>query len=143
MLVQIKGSRLFAGYFLEVFARSRTNACPDQRLKTFFLVFFIEVLARSRTNACPNQGLKIVCWFFFRSSCSVKNQCLFGSRAQDCLLVFFQKFLLGQKPMLVRIKGSRLFVGFFLEVLARSKTNACLDQGLKIICWFFSEVLFP
>jgi hypothetical protein len=55
---------------------------------------------------------------FFRSSYSVKNQCLSGSRAQDCLLVFFEKFLLGQELMFVRIKGSRLFAGFFLEVLA-------------------------
>jgi hypothetical protein len=26
---------------------------------------------------------------------------------------FFEKFLLGQEPMLVRIKGSRLFASFF------------------------------
>jgi hypothetical protein len=63
--------------------------------------------------------------------------------AQDCLLVFFEKFLLGQKPMLVRIKGSRLFAGFFSKVLTRSKTNACPDQGLKIVCWFFFYLFFP
>jgi len=63
------------------------------------------------------------------------------SSAQDSLLVFFQKLLLGQEPMLVQIKGSRLFAGFFSEVVARSKTNACLDQGLKILCSFFLEVV--
>jgi hypothetical protein len=43
--------------------------------------------------------------------------------------------------MLVQIKGSRLFTSFFLEVVARSITNACLDQVLKILCWFFSHKL--
>jgi hypothetical protein len=136
MLVRIKGSRLFAGSLKKVLVWSRTNARPNQGLK-IVCWFFKKIIVRSRTNACSDQGLKIVCWFFKKSSCSVKNQCLSESRAQDCLLVFFQKFLLGQKPMLVRIKGSRLFVGFFSEVLARSKTNACPDQGLKIVCWFF------
>jgi hypothetical protein len=41
--------------------------------------------------------------------------------------------------MLVQIKGSRLFAGFFSEVLARSRTNACLDQGLKTLRYFFSR----
>jgi hypothetical protein len=40
MLVQIKGSRLFARFFLEVVARSKTNACPNQRLKTLSSFFF-------------------------------------------------------------------------------------------------------
>jgi hypothetical protein len=34
MLVQIKGSRFFTHFLLEVVARSRTNACPNQVLKT-------------------------------------------------------------------------------------------------------------
>ncbi len=123
-------------FFLEVLARSRTNACPDPGLKTLCW-FFLEVLARSRTNGCRDQWLKIVCSFFLRSSCSVKNQWLSGSMAQDCLLVFFEKFLLGQKPMLVRIKGSRLFAGFFSKVLTRSRTNGCRDHRLKIVCSFF------
>jgi hypothetical protein len=79
------------------------------RAQDSLLVFFIEVFAWSKTNVCSDQGLKIVCWFFF------------------------QKFLFDQEPMLVRIKGSRLFAGFFLEVRVQSKTNACQNQGLKII----------
>jgi hypothetical protein len=85
MLVQIKRSRLFAGLFSEVVARSRTKACLDQGLKTlcwvcfqklllgqepmlvqikgsrFFARFFLEVVARSRTNAFPYQGFKTLC----------------------------------------------------------------------------------
>ncbi len=88
MLVRIKGSRLFVGFFSKVLARSRTNACPDQGLKIvcwfffnkFFLSqepmlvqikgsrlfagYFLEVFARSRTNACPDQRLKTFFWFF-------------------------------------------------------------------------------
>jgi hypothetical protein len=112
MVIGINGSRLFARFFLEVLARSRTNGCRDQ-------------------------WFKIVCSFFLRSFCLVKNQCLSGSRVQDCLLVFFQKFLLGQEPMVVGITGSRLFARFFLEVFARLRTNACPDQGFKIFYWFF------
>jgi hypothetical protein len=46
---------------------------------------------------------------------------------QDCLLVCFQKLLVGQEPMLVQIKWSRLFIGLFSEVVGRSITNACPD----------------
>ncbi len=68
MLVPIKGLRLFAR-------------------------FISKVLARSITNACVDQGLKTVCW------------------------VFFQKFLLSQEPMLLWIKGLRLFAIFFQKRL--------------------------
>ncbi len=99
---------------------------------------------------------------FFQKLLLGQYQCLSKSNAQDSLLVFFQKLLLGQEPMLVEIKGSRLFVGFsfqklllgqepilvhikgsklfvgfLLEVVARSGTNACQDQVLKTLCWFF------
>jgi len=47
---------------------------------------------------------------------------------------FFHKLLLGQEPMLVQIKRSRLFAGFFSKVVTRSRTNACLDQALKTLC---------
>jgi hypothetical protein len=66
--------------------------------------------------------------FCFISSCSVKNQCLSGSRAQNCLWFFFEKFLLGHEPMLVWIKGSRLFVGFFLRSSCSVK-NQCLSRS--------------
>jgi hypothetical protein len=62
----------------------------ESRAQDYLLDFFLKVLVRSKTNACLNQGLKIICWFFFRSSCLVKNQCLFKSRAQDFLFVFFR-----------------------------------------------------
>jgi len=69
MFVQIKGSRLFVGFFfLEVVARSITNACPNQGLK-IFCWFFLEVVARLGTNACRDQVLKNLCWFFFKSCC--------------------------------------------------------------------------
>ncbi len=48
------------GLFLEVVGRSRTNACPDQAVKTVCW-FFSEVVVRSRTNVCPDQGLKTLC----------------------------------------------------------------------------------
>ncbi len=116
MLVRIKGSRLFAG-------------------------FFWEVLARSRINVCSDQGLKIVCWFFFRSSCLVNNQCLFESRAQDCLLVFFWEVLARSRTNACRDQGFMIVCWFFFwEVLAQSRTNACPDQRLKIVCWFFLRI---
>ncbi len=77
-------------------------------------------------------------------------------------LVCFQKLLLGQEPMFVQIKWSRLFLlvffrrccqvknqhlsrlkaqdcllVFFLEVVVRLRTSACPDQMLKTLCWFF------
>jgi hypothetical protein len=88
MLVPIKGSRLFAGFF-EKFLLGQEPMLVRIKGSRLFAGFFLEVFVRSRTNACPHQGLKIVYWFFFRSFCSVKNQCLSGSRAQDYLLVFF------------------------------------------------------
>jgi hypothetical protein len=79
---------------------------------------FSKVVGRSRTNACPNQGLNTLCWFFF------------------------QKLLLGQEPMFVHIKCSRLFVGFFPKVVVRSGTNVCPDQVFKTFCWcFFPKVV--
>jgi hypothetical protein len=69
MLVEIKGSRLFAGFFSKVVARSITNACPDQGLKILCWFFISEVVARSGTNVCLDQGLKTFCWFFFTSCC--------------------------------------------------------------------------
>jgi hypothetical protein len=36
MLVQIKGSTLFAGFFPEVVGRSGTNAYPNQRFNTIY-----------------------------------------------------------------------------------------------------------
>jgi hypothetical protein len=61
MLV-IKRSRLFAGLFSEVVARSKTNACLDQVVKTIYW-FFSEIVTRSRTNVCPNQVVKTVYFF--------------------------------------------------------------------------------
>jgi hypothetical protein len=43
--------------------------------------------------------------------------------------------------MLVQIKCSRLFVGYFSEVVAKSVTNVCPDQVLKTFCWFFCHKL--
>jgi hypothetical protein len=92
MLVQIKCLRLFAS-------------------------FFSKVVTRSITNVFPYQVFKTLCWFFFH------------------------KLLLGREPMLVQIKGSRLFAGFFSKVFARSITNVCLYQVFKTLCWVFLEVV--
>jgi hypothetical protein len=43
--------------------------------------------------------------------------------------------------MFVQIKRSRLCVGFFSKIVARLRTNACLDQAVKTVCWFFSGVV--
>ncbi len=56
-------------------------------------------------------------WFVFRSYCQVKNQCLSKSSGQDS------------------------FCWFFSEVVARSKTNTCLDQRFKTLCWFVFQKL--
>jgi hypothetical protein len=44
--------------------------------------------------------------------------------------------------MLVQIKRSRLFASFFSKVVGRLRTNACPDQRLKILCWFFFQKSF-
>jgi hypothetical protein len=136
MLVQIKWSRLFAGFFSEVVAKSRTNACPDQVVKTVCW-FFSEVVARSRTNACPNQGLKTLCWFFFQKLLRGQEPTLVQIKKSRFFAgFFFQKLLVGQEPMFVQIKRSRLFAGLFLEVIARSRTNACPNQVVKTVYFF-------
>ncbi len=66
MLVQIKGSRLFARFFSEFVAKSKTNACPNQGLKTLWWFFFLEVIDRSKTNVCLDQVFKTFCYFFFQ-----------------------------------------------------------------------------
>ncbi len=93
MLVQIKRSRLFAGFFFRSCCQVK-NQClsissgQDSLLVCFqkkllsqepmlvqikrarlFAGLFSEVVARSRTNVCPDQAGKTLCWFVFRSCC--------------------------------------------------------------------------
>ncbi len=82
----------------EVVARSITNACLDQGLKTL-CGFFLQVVARSIINACPNQVLKTLCWFFPEVVArSITNAC--PDQVLKTLCWFFShKLLLGQEPM--------------------------------------------
>ncbi len=68
----------------------------------YFTGLFSKVVGRSKTNVSRLSG-------------------------QHCLLVCFQKLLVGQEPMFVQIKWSKLFTGLFSEVVGRSRTNACPD----------------
>jgi hypothetical protein len=68
----------------------------------YFTGLFSKVVGRSKTNVSRLSG-------------------------QLCLLICFQKLLVGQKPMFVQIKWTNLFTGLFSKVVGRSRTNVRPD----------------
>jgi hypothetical protein len=84
------------------------------------------------------KGSRLFASFFFQKLLLGQEPMLiYIKRSKLFVGFFFQKLLLGQEPMLVQIKRSRLFAGLFSEVIARSINNACPDQTIKTVCWFF------
>jgi hypothetical protein len=68
MFVEIKRSRLFVGFFSEVVARSKTNACPYQA-QDFLLVVFQKLLLGQELMFVQIKGLRLFVGFFSRSCC--------------------------------------------------------------------------
>jgi hypothetical protein len=61
MLVQIKGSRLFTGFVFQKLLLGQKPMLVQIKCSRLFAGFFSEVVARSRTNVCPDQVLKSLC----------------------------------------------------------------------------------
>jgi len=77
MLVEIKCSRIFAGFFSKVVARSITNVCPDQKLQDSLLVFFHKLLLGREPMLVQTKGSRLFTGFFSEVVArSITNVCL-------------------------------------------------------------------